>query len=194
MLANGVPSVTKSPSSMLYFIFCDVGTVGAVFLGRIWRNRMEFWQAFPFLPKSWLNSTQNRNKEYVYIKMTYFCLASKMNINRLNHVYFGPRPNQSRSNVCFHFNNPSEIWEHIDVSVLMHWISVYWHELNLIPAWISNHMVSKVWDEIPYPPPNFNNCTIEVWEWIRNFIPHFIMYFIFIIGSGNGLLRWLGPE
>ena len=23
--------------------------------------------------------------------------------------------------------------------------------------------------------PNFNSCSIEVWEWISNFIPHFIM-------------------
>ena len=32
-----------------------------------------------------------------------------------------------------------------------------------------------MWDEIIYPFPNFNGCTIEVWEWISNFTPHFIM-------------------
>ena len=32
-----------------------------------------------------------------------------------------------------------------------------------------------MWDEITYPFPNFNGCTIEVWAWISNFIPHFIM-------------------
>ena len=32
-----------------------------------------------------------------------------------------------------------------------------------------------MWDEITYPFPNFNGCTVEVWEWIGNFIPHFIM-------------------
>ena len=37
------------------------------------------------------------------------------------------------------------------------------------------HMPSKVWDEITYPFPNFNVATVEVWEWINNFIPHFIM-------------------
>ena len=41
--------------------------------------------------------------------------------------------------------------------------------------WISNCMPSKVWDEIAYPLPNFNNCTVEVWEWISNFIPHFMI-------------------
>ena len=47
--------------------------------------------------------------------------------------------------------------------------------LTLIPAWISNHMPSKMWDEITYPFPNFNSCTVEVWEWISNFIPRLIM-------------------
>ena len=31
-------------------------------------------------------------------------------------------------------------------------------------AWISDHMPSKVWDELTYPFPNFNGCTIEVQE------------------------------
>ena len=30
------------------------------------------------------------------------------------------------------------------------------------PAWISNHMPSRAWDEISYPFPNFNGCTFEV--------------------------------
>ena len=30
-----------------------------------------------------------------------------------------------------------------------------------------------MWDEITYPFSNFNGCTVEVWEWISNFIPHF---------------------
>ena len=28
-------------------------------------------------------------------------------------------------------------------------------------------------DEITFPFPNFNGCTVEVWEWISNYIPHF---------------------
>ena len=35
-------------------------------------------------------------------------------------------------------------------------------------------MPIKVWDEITYPVPNFNGCTVEVWEWIINFMPQFI--------------------
>ena len=33
---------------------------------------------------------------------------------------------------------------------------------KLIPAWISNYMPGKVWDEIIYPFLNFNGCTVEV--------------------------------
>ena len=36
-------------------------------------------------------------------------------------------------------------------------------------------MPSKVWDEIIYPFPNFNGCSIEVWEWISNFITHIVI-------------------
>ena len=31
-----------------------------------------------------------------------------------------------------------------------------------------------MWNEITYPFPNSNSVTVEVWEWISNFIPHFI--------------------
>ena len=27
-------------------------------------------------------------------------------------------------------------------------------------------------DEVTYPFPNFNGCTIEVGEWVNYFIPH----------------------
>ena len=50
----------------------------------------------------------------------------------------------------------------------------HWHCLILIPAWISNHISSKVWDEITYPFLNLNSCIVDVWEWINNFIPHFL--------------------
>ena len=43
-------------------------------------------------------------------------------------------------------------------------------------AWISNYIHYKVWDEIIYPFLNFNGATIDVWELISNFIPHFTGY------------------
>ena len=38
-----------------------------------------------------------------------------------------------------------------------------------------HHMHIKVWDEIFHSYSNFNGSTIEVWEWSRDVIPHFIM-------------------
>ena len=60
---------------------------------------------------------------------------------------------------------------------LVWWVSViklimcYHHPQNLwdgcCNAWISNHMPSKIWDEITYSSPNFSSCTPEIWEWIN---------------------------
>ena len=38
---------------------------------------------------------------------------------------------------------------------------------------MSNCIHHNVWDGMLYPFPNFSSCTIEVWEWISNFISHF---------------------
>ena len=46
---------------------------------------------------------------------------------------------------------------------------------GLISSWGSNHMPSKVWDEITYPLLNFNCATVVVWEWTRNVLPHILM-------------------
>ena len=35
-----------------------------------------------------------------------------------------------------------------------------------------------MWDEITYAFPNFNSCTVEVWEWISNFGPHLTVHVI----------------
>ena len=51
----------------------------------------------------------------------------------------------------------------------------HYHGLTLIPVWISNHTLSKLWDEIIYPFPNFNSATVDVYEWASNFILHFLM-------------------
>ena len=47
--------------------------------------------------------------------------------------------------------------------------------LTLIPTWISNHMPSKMSDEITYSFPRFNGCTVEDWKWMSNFAPQFVM-------------------
>ena len=35
--------------------------------------------------------------------------------------------------------------------------------------------LSKVWNKVTYPFPNFNGSTVEVWEWMSNFILHIII-------------------
>ena len=42
------------------------------------------------------------------------------------------------------------------------WVPFYQHGLTLIPAWISNYIHYKVWDEITNPFLNFNGATVEV--------------------------------
>ena len=62
-----------------------------------------------------------------------------------------------------------------DHSSLNHWDPFYKQSLTLIPPKISNHMHGKVWNEITHPFPNFNSATIEVWRWMSNFIPQFMI-------------------
>ena len=47
--------------------------------------------------------------------------------------------------------------------------------MNLIPAWTSNHIPSLASNDITYPFPNFIGCTVEVWEWLNDSIPYFII-------------------
>ena len=43
---------------------------------------------------------------------------------------------------------------------------------------MSNDIYCKVWDEIAYLFPNINGAAVEVWEWIRNFIPNLTWHVI----------------
>ena len=54
----------------------------------------------------------------------------------------------------------------------------YWCGLITIPALTSDHIHHNAWDEIIYPFPNFNGAAVEVWEWIRSFIPHLTRHVI----------------
>ena len=69
-----------------------------------------------------------------------------------------------------------------------------WDGLTLIPAWISNYIHYKVWGEITYPFPNFNGATVEVWEWISNFIPHFSGHVISYPRWGQSMLTKRVPD
>ena len=43
------------------------------------------------------------------------------------------------------------------------------------PAWTSNHVHSKIWNEVTCPFAILNCCTVNVWECISNSIPYFIL-------------------
>ena len=57
-------------------------------------------------------------------------------------------------------------------------VYIRWVLAEEYPAWISNYIHYNVWCEITYTFPNFNSATVEVCEWISNFIPHFTRYVI----------------
>ena len=57
--------------------------------------------------------------------------------------------------------------------------STFLHGVALIPVWISNYIHYKVWYEITYLFPNFNDGTVAVWEWICTW-PYIYIY-IYII-------------
>ena len=41
------------------------------------------------------------------------------------------------------------------------YVSLYSYGLTLIPAYVINHTPCKVWDEIMYPFPNYDNADLE---------------------------------
>ena len=99
------------------------------------------------------------------------------------------KPNYTRNITCYNHkrNNAREVGRSLTRLFLCYWIdatvcvgrllvAICPHGLTLIAAWISNHTSSKVWDEINHQFPNFNGATIEVWDWISNFISHYWMY------------------
>ena len=55
---------------------------------------------------------------------------------------------------------------------------LYKHIFDLITAWTSNYAYHNVWDEIINPFSKFNSATVDVWEWISNFTPHFTGHMI----------------
>ena len=56
-------------------------------------------------------------------------------------------------------------WIHKNCKLLkfefLPWGLFYLHALTVIPAWVSNHIQCKMWDEITYPLPCVNGTTVE---------------------------------
>ena len=49
---------------------------------------------------------------------------------------------------------------------------------SILLTWVSNYIHHKVWNEIAYPFSNFTSATVEVWNILVNFIPHFTGHLI----------------
>ena len=74
----------------------------------------------------------------------------------------------SPSDNWFNFNVNSEKgllvslwWDHM---LLTYWIPGGLLLTLTFPAWLSNHMPSKVWNEITYRFPNVVGCTVEIYK------------------------------
>ena len=59
----------------------------------------------------------------------------------------------------------------VDFTIQSTWVPFYEDGLTLISAWRSYHNHYKMWGKIDYRFPHFSD-TVEVWEWVSNFIPH----------------------
>ena len=78
-----------------------------------------------------------------------------------------------RSHICRWPNQRNTIrWSHWLGCTVCFMYDIYIS--TLIPAWISNY-IHYVWNKGIYPFPNFKGTSIEVWEGIINFIPHFTL-------------------
>ena len=72
----------------------------------------------------------------------------------------------------------SQCWPFWPTHLCATWSPWYKQGLTWIPAWLSNDIHHKMWDEITNPFPNFNVRTVECCEWTSNFIPHLTVYLI----------------
>ena len=50
-----------------------------------------------------------------------------------------------------------------------------------------------MWNEIAYLFTKFSGCIVDVWEWMSNFIPHFLMDIITMLGLKLNHVSKKGP-
>ena len=105
----------------------------------------------------------------VFITNLYFEMSSVSNINIVNQPIVGI----SREGNRFMISCDKAVCG----AVLIRG-PIYQHVLTLIPEWISNHIKSKLCDEIIDPFLDFDGYAVGVCEWISNVFPYFIMNMI----------------
>ena len=92
----------------------------------------------------------------------------KGNSDRTNQIRNG-----DRTHLYLEWRKPTQL--NLPEAMLSQYRLAAWNGLTKIPAWISNHITSKLQDEIMYTFSNFNRCNIGVWEWISHFISYLTM-------------------
>ena len=103
-----------------------------------------------FAPLYWRMEKRSRRKKNTVQALTIFATFKHASIN-IDTRHFGA-------------NTPASIITSQDWN--------YKNELIVIPAWISNGMLSKVWNDITYP---CNGATAQVWERTSKFISYIMM-------------------
>ena len=123
-------------------------------------------------------------QEAIRLKTTINSFLAKVRYSSDSTYKYDPRVHTSlQQNVLEYTESAARIWWFfLDVTFQdTHWYQRHWLQGYYGPfyshglTWISNYMSSKACDEITYPFPNFNGAIVEVWEWISNFTPQFIM-------------------
>ena len=74
---------------------------------------------------------------------------------------------------CSAIMNPL-VWHESCYSEQDHFLLIW---IKLIPAWIINHIHYKVWHEITYPIPRFQQ-TVKFGEWVSNFVSNFLFFYL----------------
>ena len=133
--------------------------------------RWNLWQNTIAIPKLYLKIS---SEEWEFFFSTSVCWWNglKLHYQRYNHIAQG---SMSKAYA------PPGLGVFIENKILFSkntgmkgkWFPDQGH-FNFNIAWINDHLPRKVWDGIIYPFSNFNGCTVEVWEWISYFIPHWM--------------------
>ena len=90
-------------------------------------------------------------------------LHGRISFRKSLQITWGSRPN---------FIQTGSVWSMDQIGKYLRPLLLTW--ITLILSLISNHIPSKVWNEITYPFPNFKGATAEVWIMVSNFTPHFM--------------------
>ena len=134
-----------------------------------------FWMCTVYAASYIIHRQQGRDTSYMFLCVFCLCNVLFICVNMACILYALLTVSITFISVC-HFVQRFTVYTCTMCYILETTLGLfYWQKLSVIPAWISNHMPSKVWDEIIFPLSNFNGCTVDVREWISNFIMQFIM-------------------